>query len=82
VMALLLALAEMFGKSAQTEGISLNIKASDTWNSACQWIVRSWPAPLRARVRALSRRAARSDRAYRYHRPERLRVPEGHCAAT
>ena len=32
VMALLLALAEMFGKSAQTEGISLNIKASDTWN--------------------------------------------------
>src|SRR5205809_1296533 len=32
VMALLLALAEMFGKSAQTEGISFNIKASDTWN--------------------------------------------------
>ncbi len=32
VMALLLALAEMFGKSAQTEGISLNIKASDSWN--------------------------------------------------
>ncbi len=32
VMALLLALAEMFGKSAQTEGISFNIKASDSWN--------------------------------------------------
>src|SRR3989440_10324838 len=32
VIALLLALAEMFGKSAQTEGISLNIKASDAWN--------------------------------------------------
>jgi hypothetical protein len=32
VIALFLALAEMFGKSAQTEGISLNIKASDTWN--------------------------------------------------
>src|SRR5215813_8686787 len=32
IMALLLALAEMFGKSAQTEGISLNIKASDSWN--------------------------------------------------
>ncbi|HEY6992787.1 MAG TPA: DUF4337 domain-containing protein [Xanthobacteraceae bacterium] len=32
VVALLLALAEMFGKSAQTEFLSLNIKASDTWN--------------------------------------------------
>jgi hypothetical protein len=32
VMALFLALAETLGKSAQTEGISLNIKASDTWN--------------------------------------------------
>jgi uncharacterized protein DUF4337 len=32
VIALFLAIAEMFGKSAQTEGISLNIKASDTWN--------------------------------------------------
>src|ERR1700749_1571676 len=32
VIALFLALAEMFGKSAQTEGISFNIKASDTWN--------------------------------------------------
>ena len=32
VIALFLALAEMFGKSSQTEGISLNIKASDTWN--------------------------------------------------
>ncbi len=32
VIALFLALAEMLGKSAQTEGISLNIKASDTWN--------------------------------------------------
>jgi len=32
VIALFLAIAEMFGKSAQTEAISLNIKASDTWN--------------------------------------------------
>lgn len=32
IIALFLALAEMFGKSAQTEGLSLNIKASDTWN--------------------------------------------------
>jgi hypothetical protein len=32
VLALFLAFSEMLGKSAQTEGISLNIKASDTWN--------------------------------------------------
>jgi hypothetical protein len=32
VLALFLAFAETLGKSAQTEGISLNIKASDTWN--------------------------------------------------
>jgi hypothetical protein len=32
IIALFLALSEMLGKSAQTEGISLNIKASDTWN--------------------------------------------------
>jgi hypothetical protein len=32
VIALFLAFAETMGKSAQTEAISLNIKASDTWN--------------------------------------------------
>ena len=32
VLALFLAFSETFGKSAQTESISLNIKASDTWN--------------------------------------------------
>ena len=32
VIALFLAFAETMGKGAQTEGISLNIKASDTWN--------------------------------------------------
>jgi hypothetical protein len=32
ILALLLALSETLGKSAQTESISLNIKASDTWN--------------------------------------------------
>ena len=32
VMALFLAFSETLGKSAQTEGIGLNIKASDTWN--------------------------------------------------
>ena len=32
VIALFLAFAETLGKAAQTEGLSLNIKASDTWN--------------------------------------------------
>ena len=32
VLALGLAFSETFGKSAQTDSISLNIKASDTWN--------------------------------------------------
>ena len=32
VIALFLAISETLGKSAQTEGIALNIKASDTWN--------------------------------------------------
>ena len=32
VIALFLALSETLGKSAQTSGIELNIKASDTWN--------------------------------------------------
>src|SRR6188472_234667 len=32
VLALFLAFSETFGKSAQTDSISLNIKASDTWN--------------------------------------------------
>src|SRR4051812_33399330 len=32
ILALCLAFSETLGKSAQTEGLSLNIKASDTWN--------------------------------------------------
>src|SRR5438067_10914940 len=32
IIALFLALSETLGKSAQTNGIELNIKASDTWN--------------------------------------------------
>jgi Domain of unknown function (DUF4337) len=32
VLALFLALSETLGKSAQTSGLELNIKASDTWN--------------------------------------------------
>ena len=33
VLALLLALAEMFGKSAQTDAIRYNIEASNAWAS-------------------------------------------------
>lgn len=32
VLALSLAVSEMLGKSAQTQGLALNIEASDTWN--------------------------------------------------
>ena len=32
VLALLLAVSEMVGKSAQTKGLTLNIESSDTWN--------------------------------------------------
>ena len=32
VLALFLAFSETLGKSAQTEALTLNIKASDTWN--------------------------------------------------
>jgi len=59
VMALLLALAEMFGKSAQTEGISLNIKASDTWNFFQAKTIRQ--TSLRTAAQALTAEAALSD---------------------
>jgi uncharacterized protein DUF4337 len=71
VIALFLALAEMLGKSAQTEGISLNIKASDTWNffqaktirqtslrtAAQALIVEAGTAPDEARKAALLKQA-------------------------
>ena len=56
VIALLLALAEMFGKSAQTEGISLNIKASDTWNFFQAKTIRQ--TSLRTAAQALTVEAA------------------------
>jgi hypothetical protein len=59
VMALLLALAEMFGKSAQTEGISLNIKASDTWNFFQAKTIRQ--TTLRTAAQALTLEASISD---------------------
>jgi hypothetical protein len=59
VMALLLALAEMFGKSAQTEGISLNIKASDTWNFFQAKTIRQ--TALRTAAQAFTLEASLSD---------------------
>src|SRR6266404_4458857 len=59
VMALLLALAEMFGKSAQTEGISLNIKASDTWNFFQAKTIRQ--TTLRTAAQALTLEASPTD---------------------
>ncbi len=56
VIALFLALAEMFGKSAQTEGISLNIKASDTWNFFQAKTIRQ--TSLRTAAQALTVEAA------------------------
>ena len=59
VIALFLALAEMFGKSAQTEGISLNIKASDTWNFFQAKTIRQ--TALRTAAQALTVEASASD---------------------
>ncbi len=56
VIALFLALAEMFGKSAQTEGISLNIKASDSWNFFQAKTIRQ--TTLRTAAQALALEAA------------------------
>src|SRR5499427_6763369 len=59
VIALFLALAEMFGKSAQTEGISLNIKASDAWNFFQAKTIRQ--TTLRTAAQAFTLEAALSD---------------------
>jgi hypothetical protein len=59
VIALFLALAEMLGKSAQTEGISLNIKASDTWNFFQAKTIRQ--TSLRTAAQALMVEATVSD---------------------
>jgi Domain of unknown function (DUF4337) len=56
VIALFLAIAEMFGKSAQTEGISANIKASDTWNFFQAKTIRQ--TTLRTAAQALTIEAA------------------------
>ena len=52
VLALFLAFSETLGKKSQTEGISLNIKASDTWNFFQAKTIRQ--TTLRAAAQALT----------------------------
>jgi hypothetical protein len=56
VLALFLAFAETLGKSAQTEAISLNIHASDTWNFFQAKTIRQ--TSLRTAAEALALQAA------------------------
>jgi Domain of unknown function (DUF4337) len=56
VLALFLAFSETLGKSAQTEGIGLNIKASDTWNFFQAKTIRQ--TALRTAAEALQAQAA------------------------
>jgi hypothetical protein len=64
VLALFLALSETLGKSAQTVGIELNIKASDTWNFFQAKTIRQ--TTLRTAAEALAIEVmARPDDGYR-----------------
>jgi metal-dependent amidase/aminoacylase/carboxypeptidase family protein len=64
VIALLLAISETLGKSAQTVGIELNIKASDSWNFFQAKTIRQ--TTLRTAAEALAVEvAARPDDAYK-----------------
>jgi hypothetical protein len=64
VIALFLAISEMLGKSAQTEAISLNIKASDTWNFFQAKTVRQTTLRTAAEAMAIEI-AARPDEAFK-----------------
>lgn len=56
ILALLLAFSETLGKSAQTEGLALNIKASDTWSFFQAKTVRQ--TAIRTAAEGLSAQAA------------------------
>jgi len=56
ILALFLALSETLGKSAQTEGLALNIKASDTWSFFQAKTIRQ--TVLRASADALAAQAS------------------------
>jgi len=64
VIALLLAISETLGKSAQTEAISLNIKASDNWNFFQAKTVRQTTLRTAAEAMAIEI-AARPDEAFK-----------------
>jgi hypothetical protein len=59
ILALGLAFSETLGKASQTEGISLNIKASDTWNFFQAKTIRQ--TTLRTAAQALTTEAAVTD---------------------
>lgn len=61
VIALFLAFSETLGKSAQTEAISLNIKASDTWNFFQAKTIRQTSLRVAADALALQTATAPSD---------------------
>jgi len=63
VLALFLAFSETFGKSAQTESISLNIKASDTWNFFQAKTIRQTSLRTAAEAMALQVPTAPNDEA-------------------
>ncbi len=65
VLALFLAFSETLGKAAQTEGISLNIKASDAWNffqakTIRQTTLRTAAETMSAQIPAVTDPAARA----------------------
>jgi metal-dependent amidase/aminoacylase/carboxypeptidase family protein len=71
VIALLLAISETLGKSAQTVGIELNIKASDTWNFFQAKTIRQ--TTLRTAAEALAVEVAtRPDAAYKAAMTEQI----------
>jgi hypothetical protein len=59
ILALGLAFSETLGKASQTEGISLNIKASDTWNFFQAKTIRQ--TTLRTAAQALTTESAVTD---------------------
>lgn len=63
VFALFLAFSETLGKSAQTEGLSLNIKASDTWNFFQAKTIRQTSLRVAADAVALQTATAPNDEA-------------------
>ena len=64
VIVLFLAISEMLGKAAQTEGISLNIKASDSWNFFQAKTIRQTTLRVAAEAMAIEI-AARPDEAFK-----------------